>query len=660
MNLPTAIPEKNISILIIEDNEGDQVLLEAHLGSTGLSIAKITMASTIAEGISYLCKESFSLIFLDFLLPDSNGLESYIKITKINSKIPIIILSGLSDSALSLKAISLGAQDFLIKGTYNTQALEKSVCYSIERKKNTELLKDNNERYNIISTATNDILWDWDIVTDKTKWLGHGLKNYLPAGTNMKQIPDDFWVKGLHPDERKNVVADLNKTIALGRDSWGCDYRFLKADGSYAHINSRGYIVKNDLQKPVRMIGSMQNITDRKNAEIETQKARFEAVEARKSQEQFLANMSHEIRTPMNGVIGMTQLLAGTELNDEQKEFVSTIRESADNLMVIINDILDLTKIVAGKITLVQTDYVLADVIHNSIKINQFRADEKGIILKCHIDKNIYTVLSGDAGRLNQVMINLVGNAIKFTDKGEVNINVALLKENEETVALEFSVTDTGIGIRNDQVESVFERFTQVSQDTTRKYGGTGLGLTISRQLIELQGGSIHVQSKEGAGSVFIFYLTIKKGKGMPVFENKITSVEASYSLKNIRILLVEDNIINQKVAVKSLNNLGALVEVANHGREAVKMLKDNTYDIILMDIQMPEMDGYDATRIIRSDTDAANCNIPIIAMTASALIADKERCLQAGMNDYIAKPFQARILYEKIAGQLEKRLMIV
>ena len=652
--------ENSISILIIEDNPGDQLLLETHLENTNLSIAKVSMASTIAEGISYLRQEPFSLIFLDFFLADSNGLESYIELAKINSKVPVIILSGLSDTALSLKAISLGAQDFLLKGAYDWQSLEKSVWYSIERKKNIELLKENNERYDIISKATNDIIWDWDLITDKVKWIGQGLKNYLPLDMAPEDIPYDFWVNGLHPDERKKVVDSLYRTIAEGENSWESDYRFLRNDTTYAHINTRGYVIKNEEQKAIRMIGSMQDITDRKNAEIETKKARFEAEEARKTQEQFLANMSHEIRTPMNGILGMTHLLAVTEMSKDQKEYVDTIKESAANLMVIINDILDLTKIVAGKITLVKTDYVLSDLISNSIKINQYRADEKGILLKCGIDKNIHPVLSGDPGRLNQVLINLIGNAVKFTDHGEVNVNIRLLEEDELSVTLEFSVTDTGIGIAADKVESVFERFTQVSADSTRKYGGTGLGLTITRQLIELQGGSIHAKSTRGQGSIFTFYLTIQKGKLQPNPEHRLTTKEQLHSLTGINILLVEDNIINQKVANRSLTNQGAVVNVANHGKEALELLIMNRYDIILMDIQMPEMDGYEATKIIRTEMSEAISRTPIIAMTASALIADREKCLLAGMNDYITKPFLATELYEKILLQLEKSTTVV
>jgi signal transduction histidine kinase/PleD family two-component response regulator len=648
--------ESSISILIIEDNPGDQVLLEAHLENTSLLISGITMASTIAEGIMYLQQQSFSLIFLDFFLPDSSGLEAYLKLVKINPTIPVIILSGLSDTALALKAISLGAQDFILKGEYDAQSLQKSVWYSIERKKNIELLKENNERYDIISKATNDIIWDWNLETNKVKWIGQGLKNYLPVNTEITAIPDKFWTRALHPDERKNIIGSLHDVIEKGENSWECDYRFLKNDNSYAHTNSRGYIIKNEAGKAVRMIGSIQDITERKKAELETEKARIEAEEARKTQEQFLANMSHEIRTPMNGVIGMTQLLSATNLNADQKEFVENIQQSTGNLMAIINDILDLTKIVAGKITLVQKDYLFNDLITNCIKMNQYRADEKGILLHCNIDKNIPVVLSGDPYRLNQILLNLVSNAIKFTHKGEVNVTINLLEQSAESVALEFLVSDTGIGIAADKIDSVFERFMQVSGDSTRKYGGTGLGLTITKQLIQLLGGNITVKSQQHEGSTFTFYLTLLTGK-QPAGENPATGEATEPNLQNalagIHILLVEDNLINQKVAVKLLENQGAIVEVANHGKEAIELLKDIRTDIILMDIQMPEMDGYEATKIIRYQMPDEISKLPIIAMTASALISDQKKCLFAGMNDYIAKPYQAIDLYKKILQQL-------
>ncbi|MEP6594376.1 MAG: PAS domain S-box protein [Ginsengibacter sp.] len=259
--------QSSISILIIEDNEGDQLLLEENLKSTRLLISGITTVPTLTDAFSLLSNQSFSLIFLDLFLPDSAGLESFTELVKTYSKIPVIISSGLADTQVAINAISLGAQDFLIKSDYDSKLLEKTVRYGIERKKNLEIIEENIERHNTISKATNDIIWDWDLITNKVLWRGMGLKNYLSENISENDVADNFWVKGLHNDERKKVVSSLLKTISSGGISWQSDYRFMKKNGIFGYINSRGYISKNELNKPVRMIGSMQDITERKNAE---------------------------------------------------------------------------------------------------------------------------------------------------------------------------------------------------------------------------------------------------------------------------------------------------------------------------------------------------------------------------------------------------------
>jgi signal transduction histidine kinase/DNA-binding response OmpR family regulator len=645
---------KSISILIIEDNPADAFLLEDNLNSTQLSIDKIVSVDTLKDAGILLQQQDFSLIFLDFFLPDSSGLKSFTELSETNSKIPVILLSGLADTEIAMNAITLGAQDFLIKGEYTVQSLEKAARYSIERKKNLEIIKENNERYDIISKATNDIIWDWDLVTNKVLWTGQGLEHYLSTETIEQGLPTDFWVSGLHPDEKAKVTESLTKSITAVDSTWQHDHRFLKKDGTYAYMNSRGFISKDSNDKPVRMIGSMQDITKRKTAELEMQKAKEEAEEARKIQEQFLANMSHEIRTPMNGILGMIQLIKGTTLNEEQCECIDTINESAANLLVIINDILDFSKISNGKMVLEEVDYVFKDVIKNCIKITQLKAQEKGIELTTDIDAGIFPVLSGDPVRLNQILINLVGNAIKFTEKGTVTVSAKMLEENESTTKVEFSIQDTGIGIPEDKLSSIFESFTQASSSTTRKYGGTGLGLTITKQLVELQGGKIYIKSAPGTGSTFSFFLVIKKAATSENVAKGSAGIQSSTELSGVNILLVEDNVINQKVATKTLMRQGAIVDIANNGREAIEMVQKKAYSVILMDIQMPEMDGLQATEYIRNQMEHPLNKTPIIAMTASALVSEKGRCLSIGMNDYLSKPFVAKDLFDKIKLQLQ------
>ena len=395
------------------------------------------------------------------------------------------------------------------------------------------------------------------------------------------------------------------------------------------------------------------NRTDqkRKMAEREMILAKREAEEAKNTQEQFLANMSHEIRTPINGVIGMVQLIGTTQLNTEQKEYVDIINESASNLLVIINDILDVTKMKVGKIALEEVDYSLRDIVRNLIKIFSFKTSIKGIELNWEIAPDVPGILLGDPVRLTQILTNLINNAIKFTDKGEVKLSIGLLEENANIVTVQFVVKDTGIGIAENKLETVFESFTQASSDTTRKYGGTGLGLTISKQLIELQGGRISLSSKPGEGSSFSFFLPIKKA-AQTIGPEQSVDGPVMPAMDQLNILLAEDNLINQKVASKLLFKKGALVDIANNGSEVLEMLEKKKYHVILMDINMPVMDGFETTRSIRK-SGAAFQQIPIIALTASALASEKKMCIEVGMDDYLSKPFKAEELFEKISAQL-------
>ncbi|HSH64590.1 MAG TPA: ATP-binding protein, partial [Bacteroidia bacterium] len=381
------------------------------------------------------------------------------------------------------------------------------------------------------------------------------------------------------------------------------------------------------------------------NELLKTQK---ELKETMKVKEQFLANMSHEIRTPMNAIVGFTDLILKTNLNPEQKQYIDAIKTSGQNLLVIVNDILDFSKSQAGKLVFEQIDIQLSQAITTLIDLMLPKSMQKNIRLSSQIDPSIPDYLIGDPTRLNQILLNLVSNAIKFTDKGEIKIIVELLNETSETVNLSFSVRDTGIGIPKEKLNTIFEGFTQATNDTTRKYGGTGLGLTIVKQLVEQQGGQITVMSEEGKGSVFQFQLTFKKGceskKKLKKNENK-----AVKKIDALNVLLVEDNYLNQVLATKVLTNWNWKVDVAENGEVAVEKLQKKNYDIILMDIQMPEMDGYAATTFIRKNLTPPKSTIPIIAMTAHAISGEAERCEKVGMNDYISKPFNEDHLYTKI-----------
>ena len=373
------------------------------------------------------------------------------------------------------------------------------------------------------------------------------------------------------------------------------------------------------------------------------------AEDAVKAKQQFLSNMSHEIRTPMNAIIGFTKVVLKTELTAKQREYLTAINLSGNSLIVLINDILDLAKVDAGKMTFEEIPFKMSSSIAAMIHLFEARIQEKNLELVKEYDNRIPEVLLGDPVRLHQIILNLVSNAVKFTSKGKITISLRLLNQDEETASIEFAVADTGTGIPEDKKEKIFEKFHQASSDTSRLYGGTGLGLAIVKQLVESQDGTIHVKSKVGEGAVFSFTLSFKKTNAQAEAETEFLEIDTEN--KNIKVLVVEDIALNQLLMKTLLDDFGFERDIAANGKIAIEKLQENDYDIILMDLQMPEMNGFEATEYIRNKM---HSKIPIIALTADVTTVDLEKCKAVGMNDYIAKPVDERILYSKIVGLLK------
>ncbi len=460
-------------------------------------------------------------------------------------------------------------------------------------------------------------------------------------------------------EEGNAVMIDTEKEkIDSEKGLEAGEIEVLRRDGEKIVVE---YRVKNFfLEGRNQTISIIRDITEKKRADeqLRKEKDRAESAEiARKVGEQFLANMSHEIRTPMNAILGFTDVLIKTPLTSEQRQCTDAIKTSGDNLLVIINDILDFSRMHSGKLPIEIKEFKLTNILSNTIELMLPKAMEKGLQLSSTVDKNVPNNLMGDPTRLTQVLINLVSNSLKFTEKGYVSISVRKLTDRSDNVELEFSVRDTGIGISQDKLHAIFDAFTQADNATARKYGGTGLGLAIVKQLADLQGGNISVTSAEGEGSCFMYRISYGKANrsddsSAPIVPEK----EISFTIKDIKVLVVEDNAINQLLIRKILGKWGWKLEVAENGLAALKLLEYNDFDIILMDIQLPEMNGYEATTIIRTKMSAPKRNIPIIAMTANVMASEEQKCYSAGMNDYISKPFNSKNLYTKVVTLLNKK----
>ena len=442
-------------------------------------------------------------------------------------------------------------------------------------------------------------------------------------------------------------------------------------DAKLTEVLLNGSVYKNGAGEVLGVVVVARDITDQKRIEKESiearlfaelateiaeeakrnaEKATIIAENAVKAKQQFLSNMSHEIRTPMNAIIGFTKVVLKTELSDKQKEYLTAIKLSGDALIVLINDILDLAKVDAGKMVFEKTPFKLKSSIASMLHLFETKIQEKNLILKKEYDNKIPDVLLGDPVRLHQIILNLVSNAVKFTNKGTITVGVQMLHEDDDEVILEFAVTDTGIGIPKMKIDSIFENFQQATSGTSRLYGGTGLGLAIVKQLVEPQGGKIRVKSTVDIGTTFSFTLIFQKTNAEAPLENEIDELDTE--IKDVKVLVVEDMPLNQLLMKTLLDDFGFDRDIAENGQVAIEKLKAKKYDIILMDLQMPIMNGFEATEYIRN---TMKSKIPIIALTADVTTVDLDKCKAVGMNDYLAKPIDEKVLYSKIVGLLKK-----
>ena len=508
-------------------------------------------------------------------------------------------------------------------------------------------IEESEQRFQAAVAAVQGIVWTTnakgEIEREQVGW-------HLLTGQNYKDYQGFGWADAIHPDDAQATVEAWNEAVKDCKH-YVFEHRVRLKNGNWEHFSVKAIPLFNPDGLVREWVGVHTNITEQKEANNKVEAATLSAQEAMKAKQQFLSNMSHEIRTPLNSIIGFANVLLKTELGVQQKEFLKAIKTSGKSLNLLINDILDLAKVDAGKMSFEKEPFEIRKSIESILYSFDLKIKEKNLKLIKEYDSKIPKMLLGDSLRLNQIFLNILSNAVKFTQKGEITLNIKLLSETNENVTLEFVVTDSGIGIADDKLNLIFNLFEQAELSTANSYGGTGLGLAIVKQLIEVQGGSISLTSKLGEGSTFSFVLPF--GRTEIKLEEEIEILKPDSEIKKLQVLVAEDVALNQLLIKMILSDFGFEYEIAENGKVAVEKLQTKTYDIVLMDLQMPEMNGFEATDYIRK---TMKSKIPIIALTADVTTVDVKKCKEFGMDDYISKPIDENLLYSKIVELVKKK----
>ncbi len=528
-----------------------------------------------------------------------------------------------------------------------TQDLERRVQERTAQLQTTvEDLRESQARTGLVLEAASDGIWEWDVRTGESYW-NESLYRLLGYSPGEVKPSFEVFLEMVHPEDRPAMMENLNNYLERGGEYYQ-ELRMRHASGQYRVYASRARVRRDENGAPVRMAGTVIDITERKRYEEELRQAKEAAEAANRAKSDFLANMSHEIRTPMNGVIGMTGLLLDTDLSPEQREYTETVRTSGENLLMVINDILDFSKIEAGKMDLEIIDFDLGMVVEEALGLFAERAQGKGLELASLVEHDVPKALRGDPGRLTQVLNNLLGNAVKFTERGEVILRASLAREENAEAVVRFEVRDSGIGMTEEQRSRLFRSFSQADPSTTRRYGGTGLGLAISKQLVELMGGEIGVHSEPGEGSTFFFEVPFAKQP-----ESSASAPASLADLRELRVLVVDDNEANRKIMHHQVTSWGMKNGTAENGPKALQMLRSaaedgEPYDVVILDMQMPQMDGVQLARAIKAEP--AISRTRLIMLSSLGRRVDAQEAEHIGIDSYLTKPVNQSKLYDAIA----------
>ena len=577
----------------------------------------------------------------------SNMIGHYLKVIAYFLLYRAIFVTAIQDPLGTLfKELKQSEQSLIeAKNSVEQQVTERTAALQ----ESEEQVRSQEIRLKSILEGTHVGTWEWNVQTGETmfneRWaeiIGYTLAELEPVSIKT-------WMKFAHPDDLKQSAELLESHFAGELEFYECEARMLHRDGHWVWVHDRGRVASwSDDGKPLLMAGTHQDITRRKELEQSLIEAKEAADAANQAKSEFLANMSHEIRTPMNGVIGMTQLLRFTKLTTEQQEYLDSIELSSESLLQIINDVLDLSKIESGKIELEYAEFSLRKAIEDITTIQISRIYSKQLTLQKDIPVDLPEVVRGDQLRIKQILLNLLSNAVKFTEQGSVTIAVRLLEQDMHRALIRLTVSDTGIGIPPEALQKIFKPFEQADTSTTRRFGGTGLGLTICRKLAELMGGTIAVESSPGAGSSF--HLEIPFELSATAASRKVQATNLpERPARPLSILIAEDNQMNQRMLELLLQKIGHNAICTNNGKEAFERWRKGGVDLILMDIQMPVMTGLEALEAIRAEEKIQGGHLPVIALTADALKGTEEMLLKAGFDGYLTKPVRTQKLVDEL-----------